>query len=120
MDERLARTIAALTETGADWALLSAPDSIAYALGHAPPVETGATPLAAGPTVAVIGRDGAAGLLVLGNEPAAPRDGAVFRYDGYGRSQAAPATAGYAEALGRMLRHFSIGSRLASESSPNP
>ena len=52
MDERLARTVEALREIGADWAILSSADSIAYALGYAPPIESGPSAFAAGPNVA--------------------------------------------------------------------
>ena len=57
MDERLARTIAAVREIDADWVVLSAPDSVAYALGYAPPLDCGPSPFAVGPNLAVVGRD---------------------------------------------------------------
>ena len=120
MDERLQRTIAALRESDADWAILSGADSIAYALGYAPPIETGVSPFSAGPTLAVIGKDGAAGLLASASETDQPREGVVIRYDGYGRSQALPARAAYDEALGTLLRQLGVGGRIAIEPATHP
>jgi Xaa-Pro dipeptidase len=120
MDERLQRTIAALRESDADWAILSGADSIAYALGYAPPIETGVSPFTAGPMLAVIGRDGAAGLLAPAAETEQPREGLVIRYDGYGRSQALPARAAYDEALSTLLRQLGVGGRVAIEPATHP
>jgi Xaa-Pro dipeptidase len=120
MDERLQRTTAALRESGADWAILSGADSIAYALGYAPAIETGVSPFAAGATLAVIGRDGAAGLLAPASESDQPREGIVIRYDGYGWSQALPARAAYDEALGDLRRQLGVGGRIAIEPATHP
>ena len=120
MDERLQRTIAALHECDADWAILSGADSIAYALGYAPSAEIGVSPFAAGLTLAVIGRDGAAGLLAPAYEASQPREGLVIRYDGYGPSQALPARAAYDAALGDLLRQLGVGGRLAVEPATHP
>ena len=120
MDERLQRTMAALHETNADWAILSGADSIAYALGYAPPAETGVSPFSAGATLAVIGRDGAAGLLAPAHEADQPREGVVVRYDSYGRSQAAPARAAYDAALGSLLQRLGVGGRIAIEPATHP
>jgi len=120
MDERLQRTIAALGETGADWAILSGADSIAYVLGYAPPIETGGSPFAAGPALAVVGRDGAAGLLAPAHEDAVPREGIVLRYDGYGGSQALPARAAYDAAFGTLVRRLGVGGCIAIEPATHP
>jgi Xaa-Pro dipeptidase len=119
-DERLQRTIAALRESGADWAVLSGADSIAYALGYAPAIETGVSPFAAGPTLAVVSRDGAAGLLALRGESAKPRASIVLRYDGYGPSQALPATSVFAAAFADLLHRLGVGGRLAIEAATHP
>ncbi len=120
MDERLARTIEAVRESEADWAVLSGADSIAYALGYAPQVETGASPFAAGPPLAIVGRDGSAGLLAPMLEAAVPREGIVARYDGYGQTQALPATAAYLEALHGLLRQLGVGGTIATEPVTHP
>jgi Xaa-Pro dipeptidase len=116
MDDRLLRTIEALRECDADWAVLSGADSIAYAFGYAPPIETGASPFAAGPSLAVIGRDGAAGMLALEGTSALPREGIVVSYDGYGRTQSLAADAAYAKGLSHLLPTLGVG--VASPSSP--
>ncbi|MCB8876771.1 M24 family metallopeptidase [Acidisoma silvae] len=80
----MSRTVAVLRELGADWAVLTAPESLVYALGYAPAVETGPSPFAAGPALALVGRDGEAALILPATEVAGPRAGQVFRYDNYG------------------------------------
>ena len=120
MDERLARTIEAIRESGADWAVFSAGDSLAYALGYAPQIETGGSPFAAGPPLAIISSDGAAGVLALEGETTLPREGTVVRYDGYGHTQAFPANGGYLEALGGLLKQLGVGGTLAIEAATHP
>jgi Xaa-Pro dipeptidase len=120
MDERLARTIEAVRESDADWAVLSGADSIAYALGYAPPVEAGASPFAAGPTLALIGRDGAAGVLALEGEPALVREGLVARYDGYGHTQALPQSAAYLETFNSLFKRLEVGGTIATEAATLP
>jgi Xaa-Pro aminopeptidase len=120
MDERLARTGAALREVGADWAVLSGADSIAYALGYAPQLEAGPSPFAACAPIAIVGRDGAAGVLALESEIAAPREGVVARYDGYGPTHAHPASAAYTQALHGLLRQLGVGGPIAVEPATHP
>src|SRR5438094_1816081 len=120
MDERLARTIAALREIDTDWAILSGADSIAYALGYAPPVEAGPSPFAAGPTLAVVGRDGSAGVLALEGEPALAREGITVRYDGYGHTHALPPDAAYLEAFRTLLKRVGAGGIVAIEPTTLP
>ena len=80
MDERLEKTVAALGEAGADWAVLTSPDAVAYATGHVVPIEAGPSPFAGGPTTALVGWDGSTALVAAnvegrrrGGEPR-PRD----------------------------------------------
>jgi Xaa-Pro dipeptidase len=120
MDERLARVVAALAESGADWAVLSSADSIAYALGYAPPIEAGASPFAAGPVLALVGRNGAAGLLLSEGGQDIPREGEVFRYNGYGRTHGTPAEAAFREAFTSMSRKLGVGGRIATEPVTHP
>jgi Xaa-Pro aminopeptidase len=115
MDERLARTIEALRETGADWAILSSPDSIAYALGYAPPVETGVSSFAAGPNIAIVGRDGAAGILAPDGEAAEAREGITARYDGYRHMPSSPPEAVYLEAFKALIGRLGVGGGMATE-----
>jgi Xaa-Pro dipeptidase len=120
MDERLARTVEALREIGADWAILSNADSVAYALGYAPPIECGPSTFAAGPNVAVIGRDGSAGMLALEGEAASTREGAVLHYDGYGHLPASPPDARYCETFRSLIRLLGVSGRIATEPATLP
>jgi Xaa-Pro dipeptidase len=120
MDERLARTVEAVRESGADWAVLSTPDSIAYALGYAPPLEAGPSPFGAGPNIALIGRDGSAGLLALQGESASIRDGTILHYDGYKHSPASPPNRLYAETFKDLMRSLAVSGRIASEPATLP
>src|SRR5580704_3945756 len=120
MDERLARTVEALHEIGADWAILSNADSIAYALGYAPPIESGPSAFAAGPNVAVIGRDGSAGMLALKGEASSPREGVVLRYDGYGQLPASPPDAHYCETFKNLVQALGVDGSIATEPATLP
>ena len=120
MDERLARTIEALREVGADWAVLSSGDSIAYSLGYAPPVETGFSPFAAGPNLAVVGRDGSAAVLALEGEAGCVREGEILRYDGYGHTTASSPESPYLEAFTSLLQRLGAGGVIAIEHSTLP
>src|SRR5947209_6006907 len=115
MDERLARTMAALREIKADWVVLSAPDSVAYALGYAPSLDWGLSPFAAGPNLAVVGRDGSAGLLALKGEPAVAREGLALRYDGYGHLPAHPPDALYLDAFKQLIKRLGVSGSVAVE-----
>jgi Xaa-Pro dipeptidase len=120
MDERLARTIEALREVGADWAVLSGVDSLAYALGYAPALETGPSPFTAGPSLALVGRDGSAGLLVPKRDAARPREGLIVGYDGFGATQAHPADVAWREAFGELLHRLGVAGRIAVEPATHP
>ncbi len=120
MDERLARTVEALREIGADWAVLSSPDSVAYALGYAPPVETGPSAFGAGPNVALVGRDGSTGLLAPGGEAGSVREGVVRRYDGYGHLPRTPPDDRYRDSFAGLLRQLGVGGRIATEPATLP
>ena len=120
MDERLARTVEALREIGADWAILSSADSIAYALGYAPPIESGPSAFAAGPNVAVVGRDGSAGMLALEGDAASPREGIALRYDGYGQLPASPPDALYCETFRSLIRLLGVSGSIATEPATLP
>jgi Xaa-Pro aminopeptidase len=117
-DERVTRIVAALHETGADWAVLSSADAVAYACGHAPSVETGASPFAAGPDLALVGRSGAVGLLAANPGPC--RADAIERYDAYGADQADAPNAAYAAALARLAAALGVGGVLAMQPATHP
>lgn len=115
MDERLQRTCGVLHEIGADWAVLTNCDSIAYALGYAPPAEAGPSPFAAGSAVGLVGIDGSAGLLLADTETASPRAGRVATYAAYGADHSTPAYVPYQTALRGLLACLGVAGTMAIE-----
>ena len=112
-DERVDRVVAALRELGADWAVLTSMDAVAYATGHAPIIEAGPSPFGGGPAVALVGGDGQVGLLAA--SAAATRADAVETYDAYGSDHADAATAAYEAALRRLAATLGVGGMLTAE-----
>ena len=115
MDERLQRTCNVLREIGADWALLTNVDSVAYATGHVSPVEAGPSAFAAGPSLALVGADGSVGLLLPEAEATAAHGDVVARYPAYGTGQAEPGYASYQAALRGLLARLGVTGTLAIE-----
>ena len=71
-DERTLRTADAATACGADWAILTSPDALYYAAQVDTIIETGPSPFAGGPALAIVGRDGTLAVVVNNlDEPAA-------------------------------------------------
>jgi Xaa-Pro dipeptidase len=71
-DERTLRTAEAAAACGADWAILTAPDSVYYAAQVDTVIETGTSAFAGGPLIAIVGRDGTLGVVANNlDEPAA-------------------------------------------------
>jgi Xaa-Pro dipeptidase len=62
-DPRAQRVAAAARECGADWAVLTSVDAVAYAAGHVPPIEAGPSPFTGGPSTAVVATDGSVALV---------------------------------------------------------
>ncbi len=63
MRDRVARIQETLRELGADWAVLTNPDTVCYATDHVVPIEAGPSPFAGGPTTAFVSRDGVVALI---------------------------------------------------------
>ena len=104
MDQRLERTVQALREVGADWAVLASVDGVAYATGHFAPVEAGPSPFAGGPTIALIDRNGTAGIACANVEAAAAgasRVTEVELYEGYAFDHGVDYIDSYRTAVGR-------------------
>ena len=71
-DERTLRTADAATACGAEWAILTSPDALYYAAQVDTNIETGPSPFAGGPALAIVGRDGTLAVVVNNlDEPAA-------------------------------------------------
>src|SRR5260221_287814 len=74
-DERTQRVAAAAKDLGADWAVLTSPDTVYYAAQHAGVIETGPSPFAGGPSIAFVSAaDSFVGLVVNNLEEAAARE----------------------------------------------
>ena len=121
MDERRQRAAQAVRDVGADWAVLTSADAVCYATGHAPPIETGPSPFAGGPTTVLLGADGTAALIAANAE----RTGdaavdAVESYVGYAFGQPADLVANYLAAVVRAASRFGLGGVLAVEAASIP
>ena len=118
MDERQARTAAAVKAAGADWGVLASVDGVAYASGHVVPVEAGPSPFAGGPTLALVGGDGTLGIVcanVEGQAAAASRADVVETYEGYAFDHVVDYVDAWREAVGRLVRRLGVGGRVAAE-----
>jgi Xaa-Pro dipeptidase len=116
-DERTQRVAAAARDVGADWAVLTSPDAVYYAVQHAGIIETGPSPFAGGPSVAFIAADGSlTGLLVNNLEEAAARQssaGEVRTYTALALTQLTPVEDSYEVALRKAIGEFGVGGVVA-------
>ena len=116
MDERLARTIAAVKESGADWGLLTSPDGVAYALGHVSSIEAGPSPFAGGPALGIVGASGETGLLVTNLESGtASWADAVVTYTGFSFKEPTDVFANYLAEAAALFRRLHVRGRIAVE-----
>lgn len=114
MDERLARTAAAIGQSGADWALLTGLDAVAYATGHISAIEAGPSPFAGGPPVAIIGRDGTCGLVVTNLEDGTPSWADPIRsYIGFSFEDPTDIAANYVRAVRALMADMGVGGTIA-------
>jgi Xaa-Pro aminopeptidase len=117
--ERRLRLQDALAELGADWAVLCSPEAVCYATGMVVEIETGPSPFAGGPPIALVPRSGEITLVVSNREAAAARaadpDVGVIVYQGYAWDLPLRPAQHYREALDRAFAERSVGGRVASE-----
>ena len=109
MDARRRNTIEAAQASGADWALLSAPDTLAYAAGHVAGIETGPSPFDGGPTLALVGPDGEARIVCNELEAgiAAATGASVHAYESLGFADLRSLQDKYGEQVGAALKGVS-------------
>jgi Xaa-Pro aminopeptidase len=104
-----------LTELGADWAVLTGPDSVCYATGHVVPVEIGPSPFSGGPTTAFVGRDGSVGLVCPNIEEGGIPDGVESEtYIGFACA-AADQVENYLAATRLLVNKLGVRGRMAVE-----
>lgn len=123
MDERLQRTAAAAKSVGADWAILTSFDSVAYASGHVVPIEAGPSPFAGGPTTVFVGADGACAIVAANVEAAAARASRaseVVLYEGFTYDHPADAAANYIDVIAKVVRKLGMGGTAAIEPASFP
>lgn len=116
MEERLAKTIAAIKESGADWGLFTSPDGIAYALGHVCGIEAGPSPFAGGPSLGIVGTSGETALLItnLEMETASWAD-TIVTYTGFSYQEPTDIFENYLTEAKALLARFGVGGRIAVE-----
>jgi len=116
MDERLARTIAAIRESGADWGLFTSPDGVAYALGHVCGIEAGPSPFAGGPSLGIVGANGETGLLVTNLEAGtASWADTIVPYTGFSYREPTDIFENYLREARALLARLGVGGRIAVE-----
>lgn len=117
-DERTLRTAAAGAESGADWVLLTAPDTVCYASGFVVPIETGPWPFAGGPAAALVSPEGQCGLVVINIEEPAARAGyadIVHAYEGFTATTQPAWLANYLGAVMGLVAEMGAGGTFAVE-----
>jgi Xaa-Pro aminopeptidase len=98
--------------------VLTGVDSVAYATGHAPVIEAGPSPFAGGPTVALVGADGALGLVAPNVEAAAAAASWADEralYEGYAFEHPSPLHDNYLAAVRGLAARLGLGGTLAVE-----
>lgn len=122
-DPRAHRAAAAARECGADWALLTSVDAVAYAAGHVPPIEAGPSPFAGGPSTAIISADGAVAVLCNELEQHAANAGwatTVRTYESLGWRESSPLDDRQAEVARDVLRELGVGGTVAVQAGTFP
>jgi Xaa-Pro dipeptidase len=123
-DERTLRVAAAARECGADWAIVTAIDAVAYATGHVAVIEAGPSPFNGGPAaLAVIGADGNFGLVVNQLERGgadATAASVVRSYESLGFSDQRPLPEKYLEESTGLFQELGVGGTVAVERTAFP
>lgn len=102
---------------GLEWFLASSPAAVTYVSGYVPPVETGPSPFAGGPDLALVARDGTVVVLVeqLHADAAQSTGVQVLTYEGYTPVRAIEAVGPYRRAVEQMLATAGVGGSVGVE-----
>lgn len=114
--QNIERLAGLLADEGLDWAVLSSFDSVSFATGHVVGIETGASPFAGGPTLALVGRDGSHGIVASNVEGVQSATARYESYAGFSLSVVDQATS-YLSALDRLLARLAVSGRIGVEAS---
>lgn len=112
--ENAKRLAGVLAEIGADWAVLTSPDSVCFATGHVVSVEIGPDPFSGGPTVAFVSRDGAVGLVCPNTGAGQGGDWEEIAYSGFACS-VVDQVGNYRKSVQEMLVRLGVAGRVAVE-----
>jgi Xaa-Pro aminopeptidase len=122
-DERTLRTAAAARACGADWAILTAADSVYYAAQVDTVIETGMSAFAGGPLTAIVGRDGTLGVVATNIDEAAARGAAadhVTVYRGLELHDRSLVEARFRRAMNEALTALGVGGTVAVQAATLP
>ncbi|MDE0591437.1 Xaa-Pro peptidase family protein [Halocynthiibacter sp. C4] len=103
-----------LAEIGADWAILTSPDSVCFATGHVVPIEIGPSPFSGGPTTAFVSRDGVAGVVCPNTDAGQAIECEEISYTGFACS-VVDQVSNYLAAVKAMLEKLGVSGRVAVE-----
>jgi Xaa-Pro aminopeptidase len=119
MIDTAVRVAGAARRSGAGWSLLSGADAVCYATGHVARAETGPSPFAGGPALALVAPDGATALLASDQELAlSPPDvDRVEAYTSYAAGHYEPSVANRAAALRALLEELGVDGVVGVEDS---
>jgi Xaa-Pro dipeptidase len=108
-----ARIAEMLIEIGADWAVLTEPDSVCFATGHVTSTDIVPNPFAGGSLAAFVGRDGMTGLVCSNTEAGGLADDLPAEvYLGFDCA-VTNHIANYADATRKMAKRLGVSGRLA-------
>lgn len=112
MTERVERAMQALQHYGLNAALLSSPHNVCYVSGYAVPIETGPSPFAGGPTLALLDAQRQVTLIVPDTDEAAARAGSdadtVVSYPAFSYQDRLDQVAAEAAALQRIVQETGL------------
>ncbi len=109
-----------LRRIGADWAVLSAPEAVAWATGVAIPIETGPSPFTGGPALALADGRGSLGLVCANVEvTGAVGDLELEVYPGFA-GNVTPQLANYRTGVARLAQRLGVSGRLAVQPMRHP
>lgn len=108
-----------LQDLGADWAVLTGADSICAITGHIVPIETGQSPFSGGPSVALVSRDGVAGLVCPNTDGGQGTDCTELTYEGFANA-VTDQVGNYRAAVREMAAKLGVAGRIVYESNTFP
>jgi Xaa-Pro aminopeptidase len=122
-DERTLRTAQAGAAAGADWAIVTAPDAFYYACQVETIIETGPSPFAGGPVLAIVARDGTLGVVVSDLDEAAARGRSpdvLVTYRGLDLHDRSPVEGRFRRAADQALRTLDVRGTVAIQEATFP